>query len=129
MERLHRPYLLGAKWPLKDLNPLGPIDCSGLVSWCYWRAGIEIPDGSVNQYEATEDTKAPLCGDLGFFFKEIVDPAGNIIKKINHVGIYYGANVIEARGDDYNQVILRPSAKWEAFSGFTGWRRFKGLVN
>lgn len=116
--RLYSPYRLGAKWALDNLNPQGPVDCSGFVRWCYWRAGLTIRDGSEQQFEDTDLTTSPLPGDLGFFRKDGL---------IHHVGIYNSADVIEARGEPYNQVILRPSAKWETFDQFTGWRRIKGV--
>ncbi len=120
LERLHRPYSFGAKWPLNNMNPQGPIDCSGFVRWCYWRGGLTIPDGSSAQFDATVATDNPIPGDLGFFRNE---------QGIHHVGIYNSSDVIEARGEPYNQVILRPSTKWEAWPEFTGWRRLKEVEN
>ena len=119
--QLGKPYLLGAKWDIHNKNPTGPIDCSGFVRWCYFQgASILIEDGSYDQFGLTMAAINPIPGDLGFFRH----PDG----VIHHVGLIADdENVIEARGDPFNAVILRPRSKWEAFSEFTGWRRLRVL--
>lgn len=78
-------------------------------------------------YDVTIPTDNPIPGDVGFFGLDI---AGIVdTTKIHHVGIYNSSDVIEARGEPYNQVILRPSLKWEYWKEFTGWRRFKEVEN
>ena len=117
---LGRPYLLGAKWKLDEPNPTGPIDCSGFVRWALSRGGIVIPDGSYDEILAChKDVGEPLPGDLGFFkSKEGV---------IDHVGLVYDDYiVIEARGEPYNEVIIRPKRKWEAYELFAGWYTYSG---
>jgi cell wall-associated NlpC family hydrolase len=128
MERIHREYLFGAKWPLNNMNPQGAIDCSGFTRWCYWRGGYTIPEGSQEQFDETIPIEHPLSGDLGFF-AHVGEDGKPDLKKIHHVGIFNSSDVIEARGEPYNQVILRPSAKWEAWKEFTGWRRFREVEN
>lgn len=121
--QLGKPYLFGAKWPMSDLGPKGPVDCSGFVRWAYSLVDLDIPDGSGNQYQASHSISVPALGDLGFFKNQTA---------VHHVGILLDdENVIEARGqmldwqghDIGEHVLLRPRAKWEAWKEFTGWRR------
>ena len=118
--KLGTPYKLGAEWDLKDPDPQGPVDCSEFVEWAYAQGGMRIPDGAHNQYLKTVPDLAPAPGSLGFF------KAGDA--PCHHVGMMYDKdNVIEARGEPYNKVILRPIKKWEAWKDFTGWRKFKEI--
>ena len=122
MQMQTRPYLFGAKWPLDNPNPPGPIDCSGFVRWCYYQgAALTIPDGSWGQYSESQPIPAPLNGDIGFFKHQIGG-------EVHHVGILAGQLVLEARGDNYGCVILRPRAAWEAWREFTGWRRLNIVI-
>ena len=110
-----RLYEFGAKWDLDSSTPTGKVDCSGFSRWCYYQGmALTIPDGSQAQYDSSDAEPAPLPGDLGFF---------GIGGRIHHVGILAGQWVLEARGDNYGRVILRPRAVWEAWHEFTGWRR------
>jgi hypothetical protein len=63
----------------------GGFDCSGLVRWAYAYAGVEMPAGTVDQWNVTdrilEHEARP--GDLVFF-------AGTWSWGISHVGIYMG---------------------------------------
>ena len=117
---LGREYKFGAKWPLDNPDPEGPVDCSGFVRWCFAMGGKKIPDGSYEQYRTSRELnnirgERPNPCDLGFFLRQGV---------AHHVGIleddYW---VLEARGNPYERVIRRPRAKWEAFHEFSGWRR------
>lgn len=125
--QLGKPYVFGVEDD-GNANPAA-FDCSELVQWLYEEIGVTVPDGSQNQFDASDPTDDPKLGDVGFFRK----PG----EPTHHVGIIYDdVNVIEARGiepsleaqglkDD--AVILRPRAKWEAFSEFTGWRRLRAV--
>lgn len=119
-ETLGSPYLLGAKWepgtPCASLR--GPIDCSGFARWVLSLEGIEIPDGSYNQImvctRLPEDQQSnPPALSLGFY-----KPAASV----DHVVVSTGTGVvIEARGEPYNCVIVRPVAAWAAQPGFLGF--------
>lgn len=118
---LGRPYKLGAKWDIYGIqDPKGPIDCSGFVRYCYWRGASKlIRDGSMQQFEDTEETDGPKIGDVAFF-------RGQTSGLIHHVGmIADDKQMIEARGEPYNKVIYRPRSKWENWEEFTGYRKFK----
>ena len=83
-EQLGKPYLWGGKGP-------DNFDCSGLVKYCYEKAGIELPHKASSQagYGKTVTSYEP--GDLLFF--------GNSVDTIHHVAIYVGnKKYIEAPG-------------------------------
>ena len=68
-------------------NPNTSFDCSGLVQWCYGKAGISLPRTAQAQYDAVQHI--PLsqakAGDLVFFHSTY--SAGTYV---THVGIYAG---------------------------------------
>ena len=70
-------------------NPNTSFDCSGLVQWCYGKAGISLPRVAQDQYDATQHI--PLAqakaGDLVFFHSTY-----NAGTYVTHVGIYAGNN-------------------------------------
>ena len=120
MSQLGKPYLYGAKWKLDDPDPKGQVDCSGFVRWAFAQVGVPIPDGSEAQYETSIPVSPANFPDVGFF--------KNGSQPCHHVGILLDDKiVIEARGDPFNKIILRPRSKWEAWHEFTGWRSFKAV--
>ncbi len=123
VSKVGRPYGYGSKWALSEPSPTGAVDCSGFIRWLYARsAGIVLPDGSYNQYDATDPCQDPLPGDVGFF--------RNSDGLIDHVGMIANDEyMVEARGEPFNHVILRPRSKWEAWPEFTGYRRFKAVCS
>lgn len=70
------PYLLGGESP-------GGMDCSGLVQYAYWQAGIRVPRTTAAQLQAGNPRRQVLPGDLLFFH------AGDG-GAVSHVGIYAG---------------------------------------
>lgn len=72
---LGTPYRFGGE------SPSG-FDCSGLTSYVYGKAGIQIPRQTTAQYVALDPIRTPRPGDLLFFR---IDG-----KKVSHVGIYTG---------------------------------------
>lgn len=84
------PYVFGGD------SPTTSFDCSGLVQWCYGRAGISLPRTAQEQYNVT--WHIPLseatAGDLVFFHSTY--DAGTYI---THVAIYQGNNRIFQAGD------------------------------
>lgn len=127
--QLGKPYQFGYKPDYEnDLDPKA-FDCSALVKWCYARAGVTVPDGSENQFEASDPLKmdqAPQIGDLCF----LKTPGG----PTHHVGMFWeNEMVLEAHGsvvwgnEPKFQVILRPQALWLKQSEFVGWRRFRNV--
>lgn len=128
--QLDKPYIFGAEVDLKDPSPKA-FDCSEFVQWCYAQAGIEIADGSFNQYDFTMSIDDPLPGDLGFFKeRDEQNLHGRKVGEIYHVGIVVGdgIRIIEARGAPYNKVLYRPMAVWREFRNFGGWRRHPALT-
>lgn len=68
-------------------TPETSFDCSGLVQWCFGKAGIELPRTAQEQYDATQHIPPSEWkqGDL-IFFKDTYN-SGTLI---THVGIYVG---------------------------------------
>lgn len=119
------------KWPLEwdpsDGSPVpGPIDCSGFARWVLAKAGVTLPDGSYNQISVCDKLPAaqqqnPPALALGFF-----QSPGS--PQVDHVVISTGTGVVvEARGDKYQAVIVRPVDVWLAQAGFLGFYAPPGL--
>jgi len=100
------PYKMGAK-ATRDIIPadIQHLDCSGLTKYCFDKIAIDIPDGSINQYNASKeiDTVNIDTGDLAF--KKTHDTG--IIEHVALIVIVNGLiNVIEAEAW-YGKVIMR----------------------
>ncbi|MDO0919939.1 MULTISPECIES: bifunctional lysozyme/C40 family peptidase [unclassified Enterococcus] len=98
------PYVFGGS------SPSTSFDCSGLVHWCYAKAGIQLPRTAQAQYDAT--THLPLseakAGDLVFFHSTY--DAGEYV---THVGIYVGNNQMYNAGNPIGYADLTDSY-WQA---------------
>lgn len=70
------PYILGGESP-------DGADCSGLVQYVYWQAGIRVPRTTTEQFRAGRTQRHVLPGDLLFF-------RTNASGEVSHVGIYAG---------------------------------------
>jgi hypothetical protein len=96
----------GWKYVYGGYNPTTSFDCSGLVLWCYGKAGITLPRTAQEQYDATQHI--PLSeaqpGDLVFFHSTY--DAGTYI---THVGIYQGNNKMFHAGDPIGYADLTNS--------------------
>lgn len=98
------PYVFGGSTPTTS------FDCSGLVQWCYGKAGIQLPRVAQAQYDAT--THIPLseakAGDLVFFHSTY-----NSGSLVSHVGIYVGNNRMFHAGSPIGYADLT-SSYWQA---------------
>ena len=87
-------------------NPNTSFDCSGLVQWCYGKAGISLPRVAQDQYDATQHI--PLsqakAGDLVFFHSTY-----NAGTYVTHVGIYAGNNRMYHAGNPIGYTDLNTS--------------------
>lgn len=94
------PYVWGGS------NPNTGFDCSGLTSWAYRKAGINLPRTAQEQFYASKrvDVGQAKAGDLVFFTGTY---AG---KYITHVGIYLG------NGQMYNS--NSSGIKYDALTGY-----------
>ena len=96
-------YVYGAS------SPGEAFDCSGLTSWAYSQAGIEIPHSSVAQSEmATTVSSADELqpGDLVFYIGNVGESASG-----SHVAIYAGdGEVIHANGSEV--VVSEMNENW-----------------
>jgi cell wall-associated NlpC family hydrolase len=119
-KQLGKPYIFGAVADITCDDPVA-FDCAELVYWLYGKVGIKVPSYSDGQFKASLPCLDPKPGDLGFF-KKGPEPT-------HHVGIlWWGGQVLEARGDPYNKVIFRPQDKWVKWKEFTGWRRLTAVL-
>jgi hypothetical protein len=98
------PYVFGGA------SPSTSFDCSGIVQWCYGKAGIQLPRVAQAQYDAT--THIPMsgakAGDLVFFHSTY-----NAGSYVTHVGIYVGNNQMFHAGDPIGYADLN-SSYWQA---------------
>lgn len=96
----------GWKYVFGGSNPNTSFDCSGLVQWCYGKAGISLPRTAQAQYDATQHI--PLsqakAGDLVFFHSTY-----NAGTYVTHVGIYAGNNRMYHAGDPIGYADLTGS--------------------
>jgi peptidoglycan DL-endopeptidase CwlO len=87
MAQLGSPYQWGAEGP-------ETFDCSGLTSFAYHAAGVDIPRVSRAQYAAYGSTR-PVArddlvpGDLVFFATDPANP-----RTVHHVGMYIGRGLM-----------------------------------
>ena len=99
----------GWKYVFGGSSPTTSFDCSGLVQWCYGKAGISLPRTAQAQYDATQHI--PLsqakAGDLIFFHSTY-----NSGTYITHVGIYVGNNRMYHAGDPIGYTDLT-SSYWQ----------------
>lgn len=86
----------GWKYVYGGSNPNTSFDCSGLVQWCYGKAGINLPRTAQEQYDVTYHLpmSQAKAGDLVFFHSTY-----NAGTYVTHVGIYAGNNKMYHAGD------------------------------
>ena len=96
----------GWKYVFGGSNPNTSFDCSGLVQWCYGKAGIKLTRTAQMQYDATQHI--PLsqakAGDLVFFHSTY-----NSGTYVTHVGIYAGNNRMYHAGNPIGYADLTGS--------------------
>lgn len=99
----------GWKYVYGGASPTTSFDCSGLVQWCYGKAGIALPRTAQEQYNATQHI--PLseaqAGDLVFFHSTY-----NSGSYITHVGIYLENNRMYHAGNPIGYSDLT-SSYWQ----------------
>ena len=99
----------GWRYMFGGASPTTSFDCSGLVRWCFGKAGISMPRTAQEQYDVTQHI--PLseakAGDLVFFHSTY-----NAGTYITHVGIYQGNNRMFHAGDPIGYADLT-SSYWQ----------------
>jgi cell wall-associated NlpC family hydrolase len=108
-------YVYGHEVGLDDLNPT-TFDCSELVQWAAHRAGVELQDGSYNQYlelrgegaEITVDQALHTRGALLFWFSEPPTPGGGRPSGA-HVAISLGDGTVVEAADEEDGVEISPA--------------------
>ncbi|SHK42888.1 NlpC/P60 family protein [Clostridium cavendishii DSM 21758] len=104
----------GWKYVYGGYNPTTSFDCSGLVQWCYGKAGINLPRTAQEQYDATQhiSLSEAKAGDLVFFHSTY--DAGTYI---THVGIYQGNKRMYHAGNPIGYTDLASSYWQEHLAG------------
>lgn len=99
----------GWKYVFGGSNPDTSFDCSGLISWCYGKAGISLPRTAQEQYNTTQhiSLSQAKAGDLVFFHSTY-----NAGTYVTHVGIYVGDNKMYHAGDPIGYADLT-SSYWQ----------------
>lgn len=84
------PYVFGGS------SPQTSFDCSGIVQWCFGKAGINLPRTAQAQYDVTQhlSLKEAKPGDLVFFHSTYATS-----DYVTHIGIYVGNNRMYHAGD------------------------------
>ena len=100
----------GWKYVFGGASPTTSFDCSGLVQWCYGKAGITLPRTAQMQYDATQhiSLSEAKAGDLVFFHSTY--SSGTYV---THIGIYVGNNQMFHAGDPIGYADLT-SSYWQA---------------
>lgn len=92
-------YVFGAEVDLNDANP-DTFDCSELVQWACAQAGINIPDGTMNQEPYLQQHGAQIS------LEEAINTPGALLYKDGHVAISLGdGRTIEAMGSSHGVKI------------------------
>jgi peptidoglycan hydrolase-like protein with peptidoglycan-binding domain len=103
-----KSYVFGAEASANDPNPRA-FDCSELVEWAARRAGVTVPDGSINQINAARPMSV----------EEALRTPGALLFRSgspNHIAISLGdGRTIEARGRRFGVGIFSAEGR--------GWTR------
>lgn len=92
-------YVFGAETDLNDADP-DTFDCSELVQWAAAQAGINMPDGTMNQEPYLQQKGAQIS------LEEAINTPGALLYKDGHVAISLGdGRTIEAMGSAYGVKI------------------------
>ena len=96
----------GWRYVFGGATPTTSFDCSGLVQWCFSKAGISMPRTAQEQFDAIQpiSLSEAKAGDLVFFHSTY-----NAGTYITHVGIYQGNNRMYHAGDPIGYVDLTRS--------------------
>ncbi|MEY7999144.1 lysozyme family protein [Clostridium sp. Mt-5] len=96
----------GWKYTFGGDNPNTSFDCSGLVQWCFGKAGIKLLRTAQEQYDMTQHISLAQAkpGDLVFFHGTY-----NAGTYITHVGIYVGNNRMYNAGNPIGYADLTTS--------------------
>ncbi|MDP1922509.1 MAG: peptidoglycan-binding protein [Myxococcales bacterium] len=105
-----KPYIFGSEASPTNDNPAA-FDCSELIEWAARRAGVNFPDGSAAQIDATTpmSVEEALRTPGALLFR-----AGNPPATPNHIAISLGdGRTMEARGRRYGTDIFDNAASRE----------------
>jgi cell wall-associated NlpC family hydrolase len=98
-----KPYVYGASGPRA-------FDCSGLITYVYARAGIQLPHNAAAQARMSRRVGSPVPGDLVFFW------SGNT-SNVYHVGVYAGYGAMYSAPHSGSNVKLQPIWSRQVYFG------------
>ncbi|WP_224366097.1 C40 family peptidase [Hyalangium versicolor] len=109
-------YVFGAETKLNDPNP-DTFDCSELVQWAAHQAGVDVPDGTMNQVPYFKQKGTDIS------VEKALKTRGALLYRPGHVAISLGdGRTIEARGKAYGVDIFSANGR-----GWTSGALIPGL--
>lgn len=128
---LGTPYRFGVEIFWEDGKKPKEVDCSELIELIYNHFKIQMPDGAYAQYKhclPLEMGERVSPGDLGFYGHR-ADIASWNPHGINHIGCLISkAEILEARGEPHNKVIITYREIWERHENFLEYRKVPGVT-
>lgn len=113
--QLGKSYELGVEVQNGHEDEASSWDCSEAVEHAYERAGLMIPDGAQQQYDACQAVHHPEAGDLGFLWSDKRGKIGHVLVCSERGSIIHA---VGGRG-----VVEDPIAMWTMHPRWRGWRR------
>lgn len=113
--QLGKGYQLGVEVVPGHEDEAQSWDCSEAVEHAYREAGMRIPDGAQQQYDACQAVRRPLPGDLGFLWSDKRGMIGHVMVCATEGTVVHA---VGGRG-----VVEDPSTQWEYHQRWRGWRR------
>ena len=117
--QLGKAYHLGVEVEWGQEGEAQEWDCSELTEAAYRLAGLTLPDGAQQQFDATAGILEPLEGDLGFLWSDTRGKIGHVMVRSGHGALIHA---VGGRG-----VVEDLAAKWETHPRWRGWRRHHDL--
>lgn len=114
-QQLGKGYMLGVEVRAGQEADAERWDCSEAVEHAYALAGMVIPDGAQQQFDACQAVRSPHPGDLGFLWSDKRGMIGHVLVAADHGSVIHA---VGGRG-----VVEDPAAQWEAHPRWRGWRR------
>ncbi|OHV25726.1 glycoside hydrolase [Parafrankia soli] len=105
-------YVYGAEAQLNDADP-DAFDCSELTQWAAAQAGVEIPDGAANQYEALRTEGQEVSVDEALRTPGALLFHADASGYVSHVAISLGdGRTIEARNSRLGVGVFDGRENW-----------------
>lgn len=113
--QLGKPYKFGVEVVPGHEADASDWDCSEIIQLAYLRTGMSIPDGAINQYQATQVVRNAIAGDLGFLWSDKRNMIGHVMMATGDETVIHA---VAGRG-----VVEDPISMWNGHPRWRGWRR------